>query len=257
MEPTTALANSIATLWRPCSAQRIGVGRSTTFGHVHCISRPDLGAAPLRPVRRCDLRRHDLRDPRGQCHCPRRKRGVVPRRGSMARGRDDSLQRRVQRILGPVGSGQLRRKGFAMLGAAVEYTKVDTVPRSAPARDAARDVVPTVFFAFEKRAQQWIKSSQPREGTTKMTPSERDSQWVELVTLANVILEEPAASERQLSNVLDVLAFFEPDRPWANGRSPTIARDGSPYFSALTMLADLWHHGCGIDRWAGEHDIRP
>jgi hypothetical protein len=137
-----------------------------------------------------------------------------------------------------------------MLATAVEYTKTNAV-----ARDASFELVPTVFFAFEKRAQQWIKGAEPCEDVADARVSKRDSQWAQLVTLANVILEEPAASERQLSNVLDVLVFFKPDRPWVHSQGPTIVRDGSAYFSALIILADLWHQTCGIDRWVGERKI--
>ncbi len=143
-----------------------------------------------------------------------------------------------------------------MLGAAVEYTTMNAMPRIAPAREAAAEVVPTVFVAFEKRAQQWIENSQPREAATGTARSDRDMRWMELVTLANVILDEPAASERQLSNMLNVIAFFEPDRPWVKDQGPTIARNGSLYFSALTMLADLWHHECGIDHWVADRSMR-
>lgn len=114
----------------------------------------------------------------------------------------------------------------------------------------------TNFSVFEKQARVWIELNPAKTRDDRDRHGDSDAQWQQLVGLANVILEEPLASQQDLSNMLDVIDFFEAGRPWVHGTRVTIVRDGSPYATALAMLADLWHNACGMDRWSAQRDNR-
>lgn len=98
---------------------------------------------------------------------------------------------------------------------------------TAPIRD--------VFAIFSAYAASYAESSLRGD----VDPSELQSAGDKVRILAEVVLAEPTASERDLLNRLQVIAFFAREQPWMVKNPIILDVTRTPYLQVLFGLAHL------------------